>query len=51
MKINPISFCFLPISLYLCAWIRYKPFPDILVKNKALTIIVVFWKKRRKLSF
>ena len=34
MKINPISFCFLPVSLYLCAWIRQKPLPDIFVKTK-----------------
>lgn len=51
MKINPISFCFLPVSSYLCGWIRQEPLPDILVKNKALTIIVVFRKKPRKLSF
>lgn len=34
MKINPISFCFLPVSLYLCAWIWQKPLPDIFVKTK-----------------
>lgn len=34
MKINPISFCFLPVSSYLCAWIRQKPLPDIFVKTK-----------------
>ena len=34
MKINPIYFCFLPVSSYLCAWIRQMPLLDILVKTK-----------------
>ena len=38
MKINPISFCLLPVSLYLCAWIRQKPFPDILVNLNSATL-------------
>ena len=46
MKINPISFCLLPVSLYLCAWIRQKPLLHIVSIKQSNGYYFAFIKKK-----
>ena len=46
MKINPIYFCFLPVSRYLYAWLRYNPLLHIVSIKLSNGYYFAFIKKK-----